>query len=1317
MTVTNAAAGGEYDNVSKNYTATVTDDETKNLSLSPESDTLTEGGAAKTYTVTLSAQPTSNVTVSVTSGDTDAATVSPSKLTFSTSNYNTAQTVTVSAEDDDDGKDESVTIGNAASGGGYNGKSADYSATVTDDDRGVTVSPTSVTITEGANTPKKYTVTLAAEPAASVTVAVASGDTEAATVSPSKLTFSTSNYNTAQTVTVSAEDDADGENETVTITNTADSGYGSEAASVTATVTDDETKGLTLTPTSGTVTEGANTPKTYTVTLATQPTSNVTVSVTSGDTDAATVSPSALTFTTGDYNTAQTVTVSAVDDADGENESVTIGNAASGGGYNGKSADYSATVTDDDTKGLTLTPSSGTVTEGGSAVKYTVTLATAPTSNVTVSVTSGDTDIATVSPSKLTFSTSNYNTAQTVTVSAANDSDGKDESVTIGNAASGGGYNGKSADYSASVIDDDRGVTVSPSSVTVTEGSNTTVKYTVKLAAEPSASVTVTVVSDDTDAATVSPSALTFSTSSYNTAQTVTVSPVDDADGENESVTIANTADSGYGSVTANVTATVTDNNTKGLTLTPSSGTVTEGGASVKYTVTLATAPTSNVTVSVTSDDTDAVTVSPSALTFSTSNYNTAQTVTVSPEDDADGKDESVTVSNAASGGGYNGKSADYSATVIDDDRGLTVSPGSDTLIEGGAAKTYTVKLAAEPAASVTVGVTSEDTDAVTASPSKLTFSTSSYNTAQTVTVSAVSDADGENETVTVSNAASGGGYNNVSKDYTANVTDDDSKNLSLSPTSGTVTEGGSSATYTVTLSAQPTGNVTVSVTSGDTDAATASPSALTFSTSNYGTNQTVTVSAANDSDGKNESVTIGNAASGGGYNGKSADYAASVTDDDRGLTMSPASVTVAEGSTATYTVQLAAEPAASVTVAVARTSGDTDLAVDKSSLTFSTSNYNTSQTVTVSAAEDNDYLDGTATYTHTASGGDYGNVSATLTATEDDNDLPVITLSLNPISVDENASPTTVTVTVSRTGSVSVTTVTVKVGKSNDSAVSGTDYTAVSDFTITIADGQTSKTGPFTLAPIDNSDDEADKHITVSATVEGAEVGATRLTLVDDDEPQTVEPFNQVIDNQIYVQDSAIATLTLPAATNDDGTLTYSLSPALPDGLTFDADARTITGTPSVVMAETTYTYTATNEGGDTTSLTFTITVIAADKKPVFVDAIDDQSYTQNTAIATLALPTATGGDGVLTYALSPSPPDGLTFDASGRTITGTPTVVTAETSYTYTATDEDGDTATVTFTITVVELILGGEGTGGGTEKDSEPVCQWDDRQSDLC
>ena len=149
---------------------------------------------------------------------------------------------------------------------------------------------------------------------------------------------------------------------------------------------------------------------------------------------------------------------------------------------------------------------------------------------------------------------------------------------------------------------------------------------------------------------------------------------------------------------------------------------------------------------------------------------------------------------------------------------------------------------------------------------------------------------------------------------------------------------------------------------------------------------------------------------------------------------------------------------------------------------------------------------------------------------------------------------------------------------------------------------------------------------------------------------------------------------------------LTYALSPSPPDGLTFDAVGRTVTGTPSVVMAVTPYTYTATDEDGDSATLTFTITVIA-DLRPVFVDAIDDQIYLQNSAIATLTLPAATGGDGVLTYALNPSPPDGLTFDAASRVVTGTPTTPSVETTYTYTATDADGDSATLTFTITVIE------------------------------
>ena len=57
-------------------------------------------------------------------------------------------------------------------------------------------------------------------------------------------------------------------------------------------------------------------------------------------------------------------------------------------------------------------------------------------------------------------------------------------------------------------------------------------------------------------------------------------------------------------------------------------------------------------------------------------------------------------------------------------------------------------------------------------------------------------------------------------------------------------------------------------------------------------------------------------------------------------------------------------------------------------------------------------------------------------------------------------------------------------------------------------------------------------------------------------------------------------------------GTLTYALSSGLPDGLGFNQTTRTISGTPSVTMNATAYTWTATDEDGDTAELTFTITV-----------------------------------------------------------------------------------------------------------------------------
>ena len=90
-------------------------------------------------------------------------------------------------------------------------------------------------------------------------------------------------------------------------------------------------------------------------------------------------------------------------------------------------------------------------------------------------------------------------------------------------------------------------------------------------------------------------------------------------------------------------------------------------------------------------------------------------------------------------------------------------------------------------------------------------------------------------------------------------------------------------------------------------------------------------------------------------------------------------------------------------------------------------------------------------------------------------------------------------------------------------------------------------------------------------------------------------------------------------------------------------------------------------------------------DQFPTFRTAVSpgDRTYTVGTAIDALTLPEASSGNAPLSYSLTPSVP-GLTFDATARQLTGTPS--TAGTyAMTYTVTDEDGDTDTLSFTITV--------------------------------
>src|SRR6185369_8983141 len=83
---------------------------------------------------------------------------------------------------------------------------------------------------------------------------------------------------------------------------------------VAVTNTDNDAVGITVSPISGPTTEAGGT-ATFTVVLTTQPTADVTIGLSSSDTTEGTVLPASLIFTAANWNVAQTVTVTGVDDA------------------------------------------------------------------------------------------------------------------------------------------------------------------------------------------------------------------------------------------------------------------------------------------------------------------------------------------------------------------------------------------------------------------------------------------------------------------------------------------------------------------------------------------------------------------------------------------------------------------------------------------------------------------------------------------------------------------------------------------------------------------------------------------------------------------------------------------------------------------------------------------------------------------------------------------------------------------------------------------------------------------------------------------
>ena len=1154
VTVTIDPSGANYNTQSnRTVSVTVTDNDPLGLTPSLTSAVLNEGGTGR-YSFVLNTEPVGgDVTLTQSVSNATSASLTPAMLTFTSSNWDTAQTLTATALEDDNGTDETgIALRSKPSGADYGGvATSTVMLAITDDDtQAVVASTTTLQVAEGSNF--NYTVRLDTEPTGDVTVAQGTNNGDSARLTPAMLTFTSGNWDTGQTVTAAALPDDNASSETVNLThNPNGADYDSASTlTVTLTTTDIDTPSIEFSTSLVSLNEQGSAGE-YTVRLGTEPTMNVTVAVTSGDAAVAVAgSTNSLTFTTMNFGTAQTVTVSAPDDANTVSESVTITHTATGGDYQGRTETLTAQVTDNDVPGVLLTvPTS--VTEGAVATS-TARLATQPTGQVTVAIsamneTSGR-GVTIQGNNPLTFNATTWNTAQTFLLLPAEDDDAQDESVLVTLNPNGGGYgSAPNATTTLTVVDNDtRALTLSESTLTVQE--QRTASYTVQLATQPhpsSGRVTVAVSSTSTDI-TASPDMLTFTSTNWDRAQSVVVSAADDGNSDNESVTLTHTATGAdYESlgVTASLLATAIDNDQPGLQVTPTMLSVAEG-SNRTYTVRLNSLPTGDVTVTV-SGTVTGITATSTSLTFSTMNWNTTQTVTVSAADDDNAVDETATLTHAVNGPGDYGSLAagqrpsvtvavndpDTRDILIDTNPATVATNGGPLRVDEEASANYTVKLQTQPVGgNVTVTATSNsalltlDTDS---SPQTraLTFTSVNWDTVQTVAVTAVADDGSGDNTVMIAHAATNGDYAGDMKSLTVEVDDNDTPMVVFDPHVGAVTEGvfGASATTSaLRLTTQPSGDVTVAITDNHLDVAV-DPTMLTFTMSNWNAAQTFTVTAAHDDDGQDEPATLrANPSGGPEYDtAPTVSSALTVKDDDAhgvllgdlsgGALHSTSTLMVNEdGQTrARYTVRLTTRPiTGNVTVALSSDMPDA-VTVSPTALIFSSSNWDSPQTATARAVSDVDNASETATLTHTASGADYGSpgVTASLQVMAADDDAPGLRVIPTALTLDEGTDGTyAVSLYALPTADVTVAVA---------GAVAGSITTQPTALTFSTSTWQTAQTVMVSALEDDNATNNA---TTLTHTVTGASEYATApadrrpsvaVTTVDNDTRGIVVDIN----------------------------------------------------------------------------------------------------------------------------------------------------------------------------------------------------------------
>ena len=535
----------------------------------------------------------------------------------------------------------------------------------------------------------------------------------------------------------------------------------------------------------------------------------------------------------------------------------------------------------------------------------------------------------------------------------------------------------------------------------------------VVLGKQPTSDVVISIALDGslTGRASLNVSTLTFTNANWNTQQDVTITASDNIDNDNVtgditfSIVDASSDDDFDALPDQTVTLTITDNDTAGLNITPTSLNIDEGPVGTPNSATVSVQLTSQPAAGSVKVDVDIsalsgrVSVDPSSLTFDDTDWNSGKTVTfTSVPDGIDTGDISQNASFDVVNGetddsSFHGKTENVLVTVNDNDTaGFTLSANSITLANEADPVSMTVRLNAKPSANVIIDtIFGGISDRVERNPTQLTFTDANWNVEQTITFQGNQGVDGlvngdASGTVTflVEATSPATEYLSVAdQQIPVEIFDDDVYDfvLTKSPSNFQITEG-NSGTITVELKARPTsGNVVFDITTtGDaftTGRASLSATSLTFPAAFWDTTQTITVNTQSDEiDNDNVSgvitFTVRQADTvDAGFHLAPEDVNLTVVDNDtRGLNFNPGTSlsTTEAGASATLTITLNSEPTSEVTVtctAPDATEGTMD--PNPVSLTFDASNYTVGQTITFTGIED-DEVDGNQSYNVTVS-------------------------------------------------------------------------------------------------------------------------------------------------------------------------------------------------------------------------------------------------------------------------------------------------------------------------------------------------------------